>query len=370
MSIASFLFPLVYSALFGFAIVFLLTTPNKKFYPKILFTVFVSSLAIWGWSELLSNDLALRQYVLIINQIGFFSALIAVQSLMLIGAELVGLPFQRHWFFYALLFLSSLFVFIPNFMIVGYHAMKTYVDLTPGFGNLLYNTEIILFAVTALLLFILPYKKDDTLTRKRIEPIIAASIFCLFVGVFFNILLPEVFNIEQFTSVAPLSVTSLVVALAYSIYKWNLLGLALNETVSYGRIAEMWKTKSPDLYRAIRDTFFSSLKYFPNGVSAQKMFFPSGKVNKKGNVYLFNSFIYKLIYVYYSFYKKVKNGRIFILGNKETFFILVTDKNIEILPPELSIFVIQKFSELSLYQKSVENIFEGHLINSETDRPI
>lgn len=370
MDFLGILFPIVYTALFAFAVLFLATTPNNKFYPKILFAIFVSSLATWGWCEILSNLLPLRAYILPINQFGFFSAEIAVQSLLLISLQVAGIKLKNQSVLIVALVLVSSFTFIPNFIIVGYQDMGTYVDLIPGFGDTLYNTTVILFSVVFLILFAIAYRKDDELTKKRIGPIVIAFIFSLFVGIFFNIFLPGVYNIEQFTSIAPLCVVSVVIALAYSIYKWNLLGITVNDSVSYSQISQMWKTKSPNLYRSIRETYFSSLQYFPAGITAQKIFFPTGKVNKKGNVYLFGLGFYRFICLYYFFLRKMNKERIFVLGDQALPFIVITNKKISGLPSEATKFIIQKFSALALYQKSAENVFETHITNSESGRAI
>lgn len=375
MSIITFAFPVVYTALYFFAVLFLLKTKNEKFYQKILFAVFVCSAATWGWAELLQNMEELRSMAHWFTKIAFASALLPVEVLLLICLEILNLRFslKRYWYFYFLLPLLPIYSFIPGFIIQGFTEVDNYLAIIAGYADFFYTNLIILTSSLTLFLFLLVFNLSDQTTRKRVSPIILAFILTLISGVFFNIFLPVSFNNEAFTSFAPLSMGTVVVALAYSIFKWNLLGIAFNERVSYSQINQMWKSNDEKIHDQVREVFKQVAELVGDQrVEVKKIVFLGGVMNLRGGgVDFYNPLMVNSLFFFYSFLA-LFNPKIRHISRKDLTKVTLVFKKI---PKDFNlgiggIKILELFSSLTFYQRSTESALSSYVKSKEGIRLI
>lgn len=374
MFLLTFMFPLVYTALYVLAVLFLIKTKNEKFYQKILFSFFVLSSATWGWAELLQNEEGLRSLAFWFTKIGFASALLGVDVLLLICLELLDLHFsmRRFWFFYLLLILPITYCFLPGFIVQGFVELENHLAIISGYADFFYTNLIIISACITLFLFLLVFKLNDQTTRKRVSPVILAFILTVTIGVLFNIFLPIRFNNEAFTSLSPLSMGTVVIALVYSILKWNLLGITLAERVSYSQINQMWKLNSKKIHDQVREAFNEGSKLITDPkVEIKKIIFLGGTVNRSGNVHLYHSNLVRTIFAYYSVIGLVSKKIVRIEeGNQKRVFIILNNASKILTAEKNKNQILDLFSPLSLYQRAAEGAISNHLKAAEKYRPV
>lgn len=368
-------FPLVYTALYVFAVLFLVKTKNEKFYQKILFSFFVVSAATWGWAELLQNEEGLRSMAFWFTKIGFASALLGVEVLLLICLELLNLhfSFRRLWFFYVLLVLPLAYCFLPGFIIQGFVIVDDHLAIVAGYADFFYTNIIILSACITLFLFLLVFKLNDMTTRKRVAPIIFAFILTLIVGVFFNIFLPIQFNNEAFTSLAPLSMGTVVVALAYSVIKWNLLGIMLNESAGYSQINQIWKSNDKKIHDQVREAFNEvSGLITDSNIKIKKVVFLGGTVSQNGNVYLHSPSFVRALFAYYFITGKFFSKKVMKVGeeNQKRVIVILNGFSKDLISEKAKKQIIDLFSPLSIYQRTAEGLISNHLKTTEKRRPV
>lgn len=359
----------VYSTLFLFAILFLLTTPNHKFYAKIIFAFFVCGVAVWGWAEWLLNEISLRSIFEPLTKIGFVAALISVQILLLLGLELNNIKIRilPRWFLF-LLFIQGLFPFLQGFMFTGFEDKGNHINLSEGYGEMVYNTQILVFLIIILFLFVVAYKREDKIFKKRFSPFLIGFLITVLIGIFFNLFLPTVYNQEFYTALAPLSSLSIILGMAYSIYKWNFLGIMLRKNVSYAYIQNVWRKDNDELHQVISEKFFGGLSLINDKeIKIKKIVFPGGIINSKGNVRLISQPAFgflKFFLSIVSFFSK----KIFHIYDQdfEDIFIFSNFK-----PPDpFRDFIVRKLSPVAFYQRSSEKVAEKSFLHKEPQRRI
>lgn len=361
MNFVDYLPPIIYTALFGLAILFLLRIKNTKFYSKILFVVLVVSVALWGWGEFLLQHVGSSDAVFIFSYIAFAFGFAACVSFLLIACSIAGISFhpRQYWYFYVALAVLFCLNFVPGFIISGFRSLPTHINITEGFGDYLYSTEIVLIIVSALVVFGVTYAKTEKFSRYKLNSVLVGIVLTAVCGVVGNVLLPAVFENESYTYIAPLASVFLVLGIANSVIRWNLLGMYFKSKVSHSYASIFWRDHGSDFRKGVqaaaekigRSTALHSTTYH--------LLFPGVLVRQGGPAFI-HPLVYRLI-VY-----AIKRARFFFPkyiqffqeGNLEVIFIY--SQNFTLSSQEMAN-IVQEFRAVFFYKDAVESTMDMHV---------
>ncbi len=369
MSIQEILFPIVYTTLFAFSAAFLLITRNDKFFSKLLFTLFTFSIAVWGWTNILAESYALIQYATLLAQVAFAAGLLAIFIFFIIALETLDLHLglKKYWYVYFGLLVLLATNFFPNF-IVGVPIIENGdINVIEGFGILFYFNEAILFLIAAFTIISISYRNGDIFTRLRIRPIILAMLFTACIGVTTNLIYPSLLKDESLTPYGPLSSITIIIALAYSILKWNLLGIYLKKFLTPKRYQMYWKMDGQDLAMNLRQAFISSEEKL--GEKIRILFFPNGFITQS-KVVLFGSTISFLLQGFFSVLSNVSDSFVSISSHNQKIKIWVKHKNKKPVFISAQNDLLQSFNQILFYKSASESAFTEHVKRSEMNNKI
>lgn len=369
MNIPEILFPLVYTTLFVFSAGFLLITRNDKFFSKLLFTLFTFSIAVWGWTNILAESYALIQFATLLAQIAYAAGMSAIFLFFLIALETseLHLGFKKYWYVYfGFLFLLTT-NFFPGFIVEIPIIENGDINVIEGFGILFYFNEAILFLITAFILIAISYRNGDIFTRLRIRPIILAMLFTACVGVTTNLIYPLLFNNEKFTPFGPLSSITIIIALAYSILKWNLLGIYLKKSLTPKRYQVYWERGGQDLAASLRHAFTASEEKL--GEKIRIVIFPNGLITQS-KVVLFGSTTSFLLQGIFSSLSKVSSSFVSVSSHHQKIQIWVKHNNKTLNSISDQNDFLQSFNQILFYKSASESAFTEHVKRSERNNKI
>lgn len=367
MSFQQILFPLVYTTLFAFSVAFLLITRNEKFFSKLLFTLFTFSIAVWGWTNILAEFFPLIEYATLLVQIAFAAGLLAIFTFFLIALETLDLhlSFKKYWYVYLGLLILLATNFLPKFIVETPIIENGDINVIEGFGIIFYFNEAILFLIAAFTFISISYRKGDIFTRLRIRPVILALLFTACVGVTTNLIYPSLFNDESLTPYGPLSSITIIIALAYSILKWNFLGIYLKRSLTPKRYQLYWEKDGQDLATNLREAFTAVEQKL--GEKIRILVFPNGLITQD-KVILFGPIASLVIKGTFSLLRKISDNFLsFTLHNQKIFLWL---KNKKVVSISNQIDFLQPLNQILFYKTASESAFTEHVKRSEKNNRI
>lgn len=369
MNISEFLFPIVYTTLFAFSVAFLMITRNEKFFSKLLFTLFTFSIAVWGWTNILAEFYALIQYATLLAQIAFAAGLLAIFLFLFIALETVNvhLEIKKYWYVYLGLLVLLACNFFPNFIVEIPIIENGDINVIEGFGIVFYNFVAILFLVVGFTVISISYRRGDIFSKLRIRPIILAMLFTASVGVTTNLIYPLVFNNERLTPYGPLSSVTIIIALAYSIIKWNLLGIYLKKSLTPKHYQAFWEKDGRDLTVSLRQAFHSAEGKI--GQRIRVLLFHHGLITPN-KVILFGATISFLLQTIFSLLSKINHGFVSVTLRNQGIQMWVNLKNKKpIIISDQNDF-LQSFNQILFYKSATESVFTEHVKRSERNNRI
>lgn len=367
MPLQEILFPLVYTTLFAFSAAFLLITRNGKFFSKLLFTLFTFSIAVWGWANILAEFYSLIQFATLLAQIAFATGLLAIFTFFIIALETLDLhlSLKKYWYVYLGLLILLATNFLPNFIVEVPIIENGDINVIEGFGILFYFNEALLFLIAAFTVISISYRNGDIFTRLRIRPIILAMLFTACVGVTTNLIFPSLLKDESLTPYGPLSSITIIIALAYSILKWNFLGIYLKKSLTPKRYQLYWEKDGGDLATNLREAFTAVEQKL--GKRIRILVFPNGLITQDKAV-LFGSLTAVVFKGIFSLLSKISTH--FFSANSHNQSIFLWLKNKKALSISDQIDFLQPLNQILFYKTASESAFTEHVKRSEKNNRI